>query len=65
MYKASMLPIGCVHIKSAGVLQMAKNLNMQAVPAVTGEARRKRADIFDIALHLQAGRTAVVSIIQR
>ncbi|KAI6191562.1 hypothetical protein M3Y97_00241500 [Aphelenchoides bicaudatus] len=36
MYKPEMVPIGCVHLRQRGVLAMARTLDMECVPAVTG-----------------------------
>ncbi|KAI6209604.1 hypothetical protein M3Y96_00238400 [Aphelenchoides besseyi] len=36
MYQPNMVPEECVHLKEKGVLAMAKSLDLEAVPAVTG-----------------------------
>lgn len=36
MYMPQMLPAGCVHLRERGTLQMAKSLDLEAVPAITG-----------------------------
>lgn len=36
MYKKSMLPEGCVHLRLDGIVAVARKLNVEHVPAVVG-----------------------------
>jgi xeroderma pigmentosum group C-complementing protein len=36
MFKPSMVPDGCVHLQVSGLQHIAKRLNIECVPAVTG-----------------------------
>lgn len=36
LYKAEMLPKGCVHLRLPGIYQLARRFNLEAVPAVVG-----------------------------
>jgi xeroderma pigmentosum group C-complementing protein len=46
LFKPSMLPLNCVHLRLAGIGQLARKLGLEAAPAVVGWDFKKGRYVF-------------------